>query len=146
MSSEVMTVTGRGGYRTEVRAGAHGVMVDEPIALGGTDTGPTPYDHLLAALGACTGITLRMYADRKEWPLEEVEVRLRHDRVHARDGERCAEGGEARVDRIRRTLVLRGPLDEAQRARLLEIADRCPVHRTLSAGVCVETSVASDPS
>ena len=119
-----------GGLAQEVHAGRHVFAADEPRSVGGTDTGPTPYDLLLAALGACTTMTLRMYARRKDWPLQGVSARLRHGKIHARDCERC-ESDESRVDRIERELVLEGPLSDEQRARLLEIADRCPVHRTL---------------
>jgi uncharacterized OsmC-like protein len=130
--------TGEEGYRTEVRARHHALIVDEPAALGGADTGPTPYELLSAALGTCTSITLRMYADRKGWPLEEVTVRLEHSRVHALDEAQC-EDREPRVDRIDRMVEVSGRLSAEQRARLLEIADRCPVHRTLEAGVRVHT-------
>ncbi|MEX0892996.1 MAG: bifunctional alpha/beta hydrolase/OsmC family protein [Gemmatimonadota bacterium] len=113
----------------------------EPETVGGEDLGPTPYDLLAAALGACTTMTLRMYADRKKWPLEAAVVRLQHSRIHAEDEERCEEG-EPRLDRLDRELTLIGPLDSEQRSRLLEIADRCPVHRTLTAGVVVRTELA----
>lgn len=126
------------GFATTVVAGEHRLRADEPRSVGGTDTGPAPYDFLLAGLGACTSMTLRMYADRKGWPLEGVSVRLRHEKIHAKDCEEC-ETKEGRVDRIERELVLRGPLDAEQRARLLEIADRCPVHRTLEGEIRVET-------
>ncbi|MDQ3607268.1 MAG: alpha/beta fold hydrolase [Gemmatimonadota bacterium] len=139
--ARVMTTTGNTGYLTEIMAGGHGLIADEPVGVGGGDAGPTPYDLIMAALGSCTGMTLRMYADRKGWPLEEVEVRLRHGRVHALDEQQCEES-EVRVDRIERELEIHGPLDEEQRARLAEIADRCPVHRTLSAGVKIETTMA----
>ena len=111
--------------------------------MGGEDLGPTPYDLLAAGLAACTTMTLRMYADRKGWPLEEVVARVRHAKLHAEDEKRC-ESGEARLDRLEREIELVGPLDVEQRARLLEIADRCPVHRSLEAGVCMETRL-SDP-
>jgi uncharacterized OsmC-like protein/pimeloyl-ACP methyl ester carboxylesterase len=129
------------GFQTEIQARHHALIADEPVAVGGTDLGPTPYDLIAAALGACTTMTLRMYADRKQWPLEEVVARLRHSRVHAEDEQRC-ETDEPRLDHLEREITLVGPLDEAQRARLLEIADRCPVHRTLSAGVHIDTALA----
>jgi uncharacterized OsmC-like protein len=122
------------GYRTEIMAGGHAFVVDEPVKVGGTDTGPTPYDLLASALGACTAMTLHMYAKRKGWPLEEAIVRLRHGKVHADDEITCAHR-PARLDAIERSVELVGALDDEQRARLMEIADRCPVHRTLDAGV-----------
>ena len=118
--------------------GRHGIRADEPLSLGGADTGPTPYDLLLASLGACTSMTLRLYADRKGWPLEDVRVELAHKKIHAKDCASC-ETQEGRIDRIDRWIELEGPLDEEQRRRLLEIADRCPVHRTLHAEVLIET-------
>ncbi len=136
--NRVVARTAAGAFRTEVLARGHSVIADEPKTVGGEDLGPTPYDLLAAALGACTTMTLRMYADRKEWPLEEAVVRMKHSKVHAEDEERC-ETDEARLDRLDREITLVGPLDEEQRTRLLEIADRCPVHRTLSAGVRIET-------
>ena len=132
--------TGTERFRTEVLARGHSLVADEPESVGGQNLGPTPYDLLAAALGACTTMTLRMYADRKDWPLEEAVVRLRHSKIHAEDEERC-EDGEARVDKLDRSLELVGRLDDDQRARLLEIADRCPVHQTLSAGVRIETEL-----
>ncbi len=133
------------GYRTQIMAGTHVLVSDEPIAFGGTDVGPTPYGLIAAALGACTAITLRMYADRKRWPLEEVIVRLWHSRVHARDEAEC-ETRTPRMDELSFELELRGPLDDAQRARLFEIAHRCPVHRTLDAGIRIRTSLAPPDS
>jgi putative redox protein len=137
-AGEVVTVTRGEAFRTEIAAGRHVQVADEPVAVGGADAGASPYDLLLAALGSCTGMTLRAYAARKQWPLDEVTVRLRHGKVHGVDEEAC-ENREARVDRVEREVSIEGALDAAQRARLLEIADRCPVHRTLSAGVVVET-------
>jgi putative redox protein len=127
--------------RQRIRSGTHAWWADEPERLGGSDSGPDPYAHLLAGLGACTSMTLRMYAARKQWPLEGVGVRLRHTRIHAEDCERC-ETTEGRVDRIERDLELRGPLSREQRGRLLEIADRCPVHRTLSGEIDIVTRAA----
>jgi putative redox protein len=116
----------------------HQVLTDEPLDAGGTDAGPTPYELLLGALGACTAMTLRLYADRKRWPLEDVEVTLTHDRVHASDCETC-ETSEPFLDRIRKRIELRGPLTDGQRERLLVIADRCPVQRTLQRDVLIES-------
>ncbi len=115
-------------YRTRIEAGPHRLVADEPTDLGGEDLGPGPYDLLLASLGACTAMTLRMYADRKKIPLETVRVELDHEREPAK------EPGTAGQERLRRRIHLEGPLDDATRARLLEIAGRCPVHRTLEAG------------
>jgi putative redox protein len=137
--TRVVVTTGE-GLRTEVEAGGHTVVADEPENLGGTDTGPTPYDYLLAALGGCTAMTLRMYADRKGWPLESVTVRLSQDRIHAKDCGEC-ETEEGRIDRIGREIELGGPLDEKQRRRLIEVADMCPVHRTLKREVLVENTL-----
>ncbi|WP_344664331.1 bifunctional alpha/beta hydrolase/OsmC family protein [Catenulispora yoronensis] len=128
-----------GHYPQTVTAGTHSLVVDEPAPLG-TDTGPNPYDLLLAALGACTSITLRMYADRKGWPLEQIAVTLRHDRVHAKDCEDC-DTTQGHVDRISRHLELTGPLEAEQRTRLLEIADMCPVHRTLTGETVIRTEL-----
>jgi putative redox protein len=117
-------------YGQDVRAGRHVLRADEPTDAGGRDSGPTPYDLLLAGLGACTTMTLRMYADRKGWPLRRASARVRYARIHAKDCESC-ESDEGRAHRFVRELELTGPLDDAQRERLVEIADRCPVHRTL---------------
>ncbi|HVR08778.1 MAG TPA: alpha/beta fold hydrolase [Thermoanaerobaculia bacterium] len=126
--------------RQEVVAGGHHLVADEPAADGGTDAGPTPYGLLLAALGACSGITMRLYADRKGLPLAGTRVRLRHSRDHKADCEGCAEGG-TRLERIDRELELLGPLTAEQRARLAAIAERCPVHRTLGSGVQIVTKL-----
>ncbi|HZS82325.1 MAG TPA: OsmC family protein [Stellaceae bacterium] len=118
--------------------GRHRLLADEPKEAGGDDAGPGPYELLLMSLGACTAMTLRLYAERKGWPLERVLVRLRHSRVHAAD---CVECDEKPVllDHIDRTITLEGALDAAQRDRLMAIADKCPVHRTLSAPIRIET-------
>jgi putative redox protein len=129
---------GASGYATEVRAGGFTLRADEPVSLGGTGTGPTPYDYLAAALGSCTVMTLRMYADRKGWPLEGAGARLEHAKIHAADCAAC-ETKEGKIDRIERELELEGPLSPEQRQRLLEIAERCPVHRTLEGEIRIET-------
>ena len=135
----VVTENGHGPYGQDVTIGSHTLLADEPEPVG-HDTGPAPYDLLLASLGACTSMTLRMYAERKKWPLEKVTVSLRHERIHARDCEAC-ETETGQLDRIDRTIELSGDLDAEQRQRLLEIADRCPVHRTLHAEVEVRTTI-----
>src|ERR1700687_903941 len=119
------------GFSQQILAGAHALTADEPVEGGGADIGPAPYDLLLAALGACTSMTLGMYARRKLWPLESVTVRLRHSRVYATDCAEC-ETKEGMLDRIDRDIELTGDLTAEQRAKLLEIADKCPVHRTLT--------------
>ena len=142
VGSHLVVRTGREHYYTEVVASGHRLTVDEPESVGGTDRGGTPYDLLLGALGSCTSITLRMYADRKSWPLEAIVVRLRHEKIHASHCETC-ETTEGKVDRIEREIELIGELSGEQRARLLEIADRCPVHRTLHSEILVETRLSS---
>jgi putative redox protein len=135
---EVRVRGGPSGYAQQIFAGAHRLSSDEPVDAGGTDLGPSPYDLLLAALGSCTSMTLRMYADRKGVPLEGVEVALRHSRIHARDCADC-ETREGRVEQIERHIRLTGELSVEQKQRLLEIADRCPVHRTLTAELRIAT-------
>lgn len=129
---------GKAKYETEVIAGKHRLLSDELPEVGGGDTGPSPYDFLLAALGSCTAITLRMYADRKQWPLDAVEVKLRHSRIHAEDCADC-ETKQGRVDVIERVIELVGALDAEQCQRLLQIAEHCPVHRTLTSEIKVRT-------
>ncbi len=135
--------TGRGRYHTEILAGGHALVADEPVSAGGTDAGPSPFGLLMAALGACTTITLRMYADRKEWPLEEVGVRLSHRKLPPAEQSQGA-GGRSREHEISQHLELAGPLDAKQRERLLEIAHRCPVHRALDAGVMMPMEPSGD--
>ena len=125
-----VTVTSGEGLAVTTQAGPHRLAADEPAGSGGTGTGPDPYSLLLAALGTCTAMTLLMYARRKNWPLTRVTVRLRQEKVHAQDCAEC-EDRTGRVDRTPRAVTLTGPLEAAQRARLMEIARRCPVHQTL---------------
>ena len=136
----VVTETRRSRLQQEVAAGGHRLIADEPVAVGGQDSGPNPYDFLLAALGTCTSMTLRLYAERKALPLERVTVRLKHSRIHAEDCAEC-ETREGMVDRIERAIAFEGALDDAQRKKLLEIADKCPVHRTLTSEINIRTTL-----
>lgn len=129
------------GLTQEIRAGRHALTADEPAAAGGTDAGPDPYTLLLAALGACTSMTLRMYAARKGWPLREVVVELDIGRLYADDCVNC-EDPRAMVDQITRRITLEGELDAAQVSRLGEIAKKCPVHKSLVAGLRVRDELA----
>ena len=137
----IVSETGEGKFTQAIAAGAHALRADEPESVGGLDSGPGPYDLLLAALGACTSMTVRLYAEHKKLPLERVTVRLKHDKIYAADCEDC-ETKDGKIDRIDRVLELEGTLDDAQRAKLLEIADKCPVHRTLHSEVSVKTTLA----
>ncbi len=137
--SVVVRETGQGKFQNHVVVGEHVMLADEPRRVGGDETGPTPYQFLNAALGTCSSMTMRMYAERKGWPLERATVTLHHDKGHAEDCEACAEGEERHVDIIERRIRLEGPLDDEQRARLIEIADKCPVHRTLNRPVVIRT-------
>jgi putative redox protein len=129
---------GPGVFDTRVTAGRHELAADEPVAAGGADAGPSPYEFLLAALGTCTVMTLRLYAQRRSYPLTAVTVELGHDRIHARDCATC-DTEEPRLDRIRRKVTLDGDLSDDQRADLLRVADRCPVHRTLTSEIVIES-------
>ena len=135
--SEVV-VTSLTNLRNEVRYGeGHSFITDEPIAAGGEDAGPDPYTLLLAALGSCISMTLTMYARRKQWPLESVSVRLRQDRVHVKDCKECFQDQDGYIHRIERSVTLTGPLSDEQRARLQEIAHKCPVHKTLNSEIVI---------
>lgn len=135
--SEVV-VTSLKNLRNEVRYGAgHSFITDEPVAAGGEDAGPDPYTLLLAALGSCISMTVNLYARRKQWPLEGVTVRLRQNRIHTKDCEECNQDKEGFIHRIERTVTFTGPLSEEQRARLNEIAHKCPVHKTLSSEIII---------
>ena len=139
-----VTVRTEDGLRTEISANGYTLVADEPASLGGTDEGPTPYDYVVGALGACTAMTVRLYADRKGWPLEAVNVRLNHQKIHARDCAEC-ETESGRIDHLEVELELEGPLDDAQREKLAKIADMCPVHRTLQSETRIKTRLV-DPS
>ena len=125
-------------YTTDVLSGNHRLVADEPASVGGNDFGPSPYGYLQAALGSCTAITIRMYANRKEWPLKEVRVHLNHNKVHAKDCADCDTPG-GKIDELERHIELIGDLSDEQRSRLLEIADKCPVHKTLHSEIKVRT-------
>ena len=137
----VVRETREGRFTQLVAVGRHVLRADEPVPQGGLDSGPSPYDLLLAALGACTSITLRVYADLKSLPLERVSVELKHDRIHAADCADC-ETKDGKVERIERVIRLEGDLDAAQRAKLLEVANKCPVHRTLQSEITIPTRLA----
>lgn len=125
---------GLGRYQQSVRIGRHSLLADEPVAVGGEDAGPAPYDYLLAALGACTSMTLRMYAEIKKLPLSAINVELTHEKVEIE--------GQGKVDRIERTITLDGDLSPEQRARMLEIANKCPMYRTLRSEIRIDSSLA----
>ncbi len=133
------SLTGR--YMNSRRVGLHAWTADEPAAVGGNDAGPGPYELLLMALGACTSMTVRMYAERKQLPLKRVRVRLSHRKIHAQDCADCATK-EGMLDEITREIVLDGELTEEQRQKLLEIANKCPVHRTLTSEIKVRSKLA----
>jgi uncharacterized OsmC-like protein len=133
--------TGEGRFANAVRVGRHRLLADEPLASGGADLGPSPYDYLLAALGACTAMTLRMYAEQKQWPLAGVSVQLGQQRIHAQDCADCEGKGDGRITEITREITLTGELSAEQRAKLLEIAEKCPVHRTLTGEIKIRSSL-----
>jgi putative redox protein len=137
----VLVEGAEGAFGETVRSGTHVLRADEPVESGGNDGGPNPYAYLLAALGTCTAMTVRMYARQKSWPLHDVKVRLSHDRIHASDCADC-ETKEGKVDRIEKAIELMGPLSDEQRQRLLQIAERCPVHRTLVSEIVIRSRLA----
>ncbi|MBO6730834.1 MAG: bifunctional alpha/beta hydrolase/OsmC family protein [Maricaulis sp.] len=138
----IVSETGAGKYENWIVANGHVSLAGEPPSVGGTGNGPTPYDLLSASLGACTSMTLRMYADRKAWPIDDILVEVTHAKDHAADCEACVEGQDVKVDIFERTIRVKGALDEEQRGRLLEIADKCPVHKSLHSPVVVRTRLA----
>ncbi|CAN5191564.1 hypothetical protein BH23BAC3_BH23BAC3_33880 [soil metagenome] len=127
-------------YKTILTAGKHEIIADEPEHAGGQNKGPDPYDHLLMALGSCTAITVRMYAERKEWPLEDIYVELRHFKNHAEDCIDCDEKS-AKIDKIEKELIIKGNLDQEQLDKLLEISDKCPVNRTLKGSIEMKSAI-----
>jgi putative redox protein len=129
------------GFLQEVVSGAHHLQADEPVSAGGSDVAPGPYDYLLVALGVCTSMTVGLYARRKQWPLENITVSLRHSRIHAKDCEEC-ETKEGMLDRIETEIELTGSLSSEQRAKLMEIAAKCPVHRTLKSEINIRLRAA----
>jgi putative redox protein len=135
--TDVIVRSSQAGLTQAIEVGKHRLVVDEPVDSGGADLGPNPYELLLAALGACTSMTVRLYARRKGWPLENVEVRLRHSRIHADDCVNC-ETQDVFLDKITKEIAFHGPLDAEQRQRLLAIAERCPVQRTLQREIRIE--------
>ena len=133
-----VVVTSQTNLRNEVRYGeGQSFITDEPVSAGGEDAGPDPYTLLLGALGSCISMTLMMYAKRKQWPLESVQVRLRQNRIHAKDCKECAQDKDGYIHRIERSITLTGPLSDEQRARLQEISHKCPVHKTLSSQIVI---------
>jgi len=129
---------GATGFAQKIQIGSHHLTGDEPVSFGGTDTGPSPYDLLLAALGGFTSMTISLYARQKRWPLEEVTVSLSHSKIYAVDCAEC-ETREGKIDRIEREIQLSGLLTSEQRSKLMEIADKCPVHRTLTSEISIRT-------
>lgn len=137
-NTQVIVKGNASGFAQAIAAGKHSLFADEPLDAGGTDTGLSPYDLLLSALGACTSMTVSLYARRKQWPLEKVEVRLRHFRSYEADCANC-EAKSGMLDNIEREIFLTGPLSDEQRSRLLEIANKCPVHRTLTSEIQIKS-------
>ena len=139
-TSVVVEESGPGQFADIVRAGRHVLSADEPFAAGGTDTGPSPYEYLLAGLGTCTTMTLRMYVKKKGWSVGRISVLVTHDRVHAQDCADCDEN-DIKLDRITRSIRVEADLDDERRQKLLEIANKCPVHRTLTSKITIDTKL-----
>jgi uncharacterized OsmC-like protein/alpha/beta superfamily hydrolase len=138
--NQVIAQIGKTGLTTDILAEGHRLIADEPVSIGGNGSGPTPYGYLLAGLGACTAMTLRMYADRKAWPLDSVTVKLNQQKIHAADCAGC-QTKEGKLDQIEREIELSGALDDQQKQRLMQIADRCPVHRTLNSEIVIKSKL-----
>lgn len=136
----IVNESGKGKFTQEIVIGNHRLTADEPVAYGGNNLGPSPYDFLLAGLGACTSMTLRMYADLKKIPLERTSVKLTYEKIHAKDCTDC-ENSNAKIDHIDRKIELHGNLSQEQREKLLEIANKCPVHRTLTSKILITTEL-----
>ena len=136
----IVQETGKGKFNQEIKVGKHVLVGDEPVANGGNDLGPSPYDFLLAALGTCTSMTVRYYADFKKIPLSKVSVSLTHEKKYAQDCADC-EKSDAKIDHIERKITLEGDLSEEQRKKLLEVANKCPVHKTLTSTVKISTEL-----
>jgi putative redox protein len=132
-------------FLQDIVSGSHRMQADEPVSLGGTDKAPTPYDYLLAGLGACTSMTVGLYARRKKWPLDDVIVSLRHSRIHAKDCADC-ETKDGMLDRIHLDIELTGALTPEQRAKLIEVASKCPVHRTVKSEIDIKVRAADAPA
>lgn len=143
--NQVLVRTDQGGFFTKIQVNNHSLIADEPISYGGTNRGPTPYDYLLIALGACTSMTIQMYASTKKWPLEAAVIHLSHEKIHAEDCSDC-ETKKGRIDCFKREIYLEGGLSNEQKQRLLQIADRCPVHRTIHSELIVKTKLAESLS
>jgi uncharacterized OsmC-like protein len=143
MTRCVTVSSGSSRYLEKIAVGSHVLQADEPVDVGGNDEGPNPYELLLSALGACTAMTVRMYAERKKWPLEDVQVRLTYAKVHADDCATC-ESESRTIDQIELEISFRGSFTEEQRNRLMEIAGKCPVHRTLTSPIRIRSRLATD--
>lgn len=139
----VVNESGQGKFTQEIHIGAHTLISDEPVLVGGNDLGPSPYDLLLAGLGACTAMTLRMVADLKKMPLEKVIVKLKHEKLYAKDSKDC-ENCHSKIDHIERNIELIGDLSQEDKNKLLEIANKCPVHRTLTSKIMIETKLINE--